>query len=215
MLDMDADTSEQFQGIYFVFLDRDGVINRKPAEDQTIFHWRDFDLLPGVELAIAQLNAIRHKVMIITNQRGIALGLYSEQDLMELHQHLEAHLSLHGAYMDSISFRPHDRNVCDCRKPQPAMIQQAFDDFPGAAPANSVIIGDSISDIEGGTRVGVRTIFIEGEPAFQKLGAPKAARMATYTTSSLYEVVVELLTTDRASGQAASQSNGSKVTASL
>jgi len=214
MLDMDADPSKKFQGIHFVFLDRDGVINRKPAEDQTIYRWRDFDLLPGVESAIARLNGIGHKVMIVTNQRGIALGSYSEQDLMELHQQLEAHLRLHGAHVDAIYFCPHDRNECDCRKPGPAMFHQAFEDFPGATPANSVIIGDSISDIEAGIRLGMRTIFVEGDPAFQKPGVQKAAESATHTSSSLYNAVYELLTTGHALGQPSSESAAHHVTPS-
>jgi D-glycero-D-manno-heptose 1,7-bisphosphate phosphatase len=85
---MNDSSLPQIQGIEYVFLDRDGVINRKPPEDQTISRWKDFDILPGVEEAIARLNASGRKVIVVTNQRAIALGQYTKEDLDRLHTRL-------------------------------------------------------------------------------------------------------------------------------
>jgi D-glycero-D-manno-heptose 1,7-bisphosphate phosphatase len=190
---MDVDSPRPTRRIQFVFLDRDGVINRKPSEDRTISRWEDFEILPGVEEAIARLNSTGRKVIVITNQRGIALGKYTEKDLEMLHASLREHMAQHHAHIDAIYYCPHDRGVCDCRKPGPGMFEQAFRDFPQASGSNSAMIGDSISDIEGGLRLGMRTIFIEGDPAFQKPGADRAAALAMHRCRSLAEAVSQHL----------------------
>ncbi len=178
-----------FSRVRFVFLDRDGVINRKAPEGQYVSIWNDFHMLAGVEPAISRLNRSGYKVIVVTNQRGVALGLYTEQDIMNLHEQLATHLSLFDAYIDAIYYCPHDKNECDCRKPGPALFEQAFRDFPDASPANSVVIGDSISDIEAGIRLGMPTIFIQGEQQYQKPGAERAASLATAVASSLLDAV--------------------------
>jgi D-glycero-D-manno-heptose 1,7-bisphosphate phosphatase len=188
---MNDSSLPQIQGIEYVFLDRDGVINRKPPEDQTISSWKDFDVLPGVEEAIARLNASGRKVIVVTNQRAIALGQYTKEDLDRLHARLREHLAAYNARIDAIYYCPHDRNQCDCRKPGPGLFQRAFREFPGANPAHSVMIGDSLSDIEAGARLGMKTIFIHGDPLFQKPGAEKAAALATYEAQSLLDAVLQ------------------------
>jgi len=190
-------SAESFESVRYVFLDRDGVVNRKPAEDQTIFRWSDFDVLPGVEASIRLLNECGYKAIIVTNQRGIALGRYTAEDLTQLHQHLQEHLASFGAHLDAIYYCPHDRNQCDCRKPEAGMIHAAFRDFPEATVHNSVIIGDSISDIELGVRLGMKTIFVQGDPRFQKPGAERAAANATLVVTSLHQAVFDVLAGSR------------------
>ena len=182
-----------FQNIVNVFLDRDGVINRKPPEGQFISNWRHFDILPGVEEAIARLNGTGHKVIVVTNQRGVSLRNYTEQDLVELHRRLLDHLASCGARIDAIYYCPHDREQCDCRKPRPGMFLRAFKEFPGASNSNSVMIGDSISDIQAGLQLGMKTIFIHGDPSVQKPGAERAAAMATVSSHSLRDAVSRYL----------------------
>jgi D-glycero-D-manno-heptose 1,7-bisphosphate phosphatase len=183
----------RFSRVRNVFLDRDGVINQKPPEGHYISKWDDFQILPGVETAIAKLNHSGHKVILVTNQRGIALGLYSEDDLLRLHEKLRNHLALFDAHLDAIYFCPHDKNECGCRKPGPGMFEQAFNDFPTVSSANSVVIGDSISDIEAGIHLGMPTIFIQGNPEHQKPGADKAASLADAVAGSLLEAVNRFL----------------------
>jgi D-glycero-D-manno-heptose 1,7-bisphosphate phosphatase len=179
-----------------VFLDRDGVINRKMPEGQYVTDWRHFELLPGVPHAIAQLNQAGLRVLVVTNQRGIALGLYTAADVHAIHAQLQRILSVNGAHVDGFYLCPHDKAQCNCRKPLPGLFEQANKQFPTIEPATSVIIGDSLSDIEFGRNLGMRTIFIEGDEAHrhhQKPGASKAADLAELRFPSLPEAVNHLL----------------------
>jgi len=178
-----------FTQVVNVFLDRDGVINRKAPEGRYVFRWSDFHLVPGVEEAIARLNALGHKVIVVTNQRGVALGLYTAEDIAKLHDQLAAHLALFDAHIDAIYYCPHDKNKCDCRKPGTALFEEAFRDFPGASPANSVMIGDSISDIKAGIRLGMPTIFIKGDLELQKPRAERGASLADAVAETLLDAV--------------------------
>jgi D-glycero-D-manno-heptose 1,7-bisphosphate phosphatase len=176
-----------------VFLDRDGVINRKAPEGDYVAHWAEFDILPGVAQAIAALNRSGRRVFLVTNQRGVALGLYSKQDVERLHAQLAEHLAGHGAHLDGYYYCPHDKNVCACRKPLPGLFEQAFNAFPEARAEPSVMIGDSLSDIEAGRAMGMATIFIEGEPERRKAGAEKAAKLADSVASSLSQAIEPLI----------------------
>lgn len=187
-----SDIAPFAQAIY-VFLDRDGVINRKAPEGQYVSCWDDFHPLPGAEQAIARLNASGRKVIVVTNQRGVALGLYTAENIATLHEQLAAHLALFDAHIDAIYYCPHDRNECNCRKPGIALFEKAFRDFPGASAANSVMIGDSISDIEAGVRLGMPTVFIRGNRDHQKPGAERAASLATAVADTLLDAVNQYL----------------------
>ena len=153
----------QFADVRFVFLDRDGVINRKAREGEYVASWKDFVLLPGVERAIALLNQSSRKVIVVTNQRGIALRRYSEAEVASVHESLRGYLSSRGAHLDAIYICPHDYGQCTCRKPATGLLEQAFRDFPEASASNSVMIGDTESDILAGTRMGMRTVLITDE----------------------------------------------------
>ncbi len=182
-----------FSGIRTVFLDRDGVINRKAPEGEYIARWGDFHFLPGAEEAIAALNRSGRRVIVVTNQRGVALGRYTSADVDALHAQMQKHLADHGARIDAFYCCPHDKNQCECRKPKTGLIEQAFRDFPDASAVTSLIIGDSLSDIEAARRLGMRSIFIEGDPETQKAGAGKAAALADAVCGSLVEAGREFL----------------------
>lgn len=179
----------RFCNVGFVFLDRDGVINRKAIEGEYIENWSQFLILPGVEEAIRSLNHDGKTVAVVTNQRGIALGRYTTVDLAAIHRQLQEHLGQGGAHIDGFYFCPHDKNQCECRKPGTAMIEQAFRDFPKAKAENSILIGDSLSDIQTAKKMGMRSIFIEGEADRRKPGAEKAAELADAVCHSLAEAV--------------------------
>ncbi|HVT99482.1 MAG TPA: HAD-IIIA family hydrolase, partial [Acidobacteriaceae bacterium] len=157
-----------FRDVRYIFLDRDGVINRKAPEGKYIAHWNELNMLPGVEAAIAALNRSERHVIVVSNQRGIALGYYTGGDVEALHTRLQEHLALHGAHIDAFYYCPHDEGECDCRKPGTGMFLQAFRDFPGASATNSLVIGDSISDIEAARELKMPSIFICGDPLTQK-----------------------------------------------
>ncbi len=176
-----------------VFLDRDGVVNEKMPEGRYVTQWSDFQLLPGAVEAIGLLNRAGLRVVVISNQRGIALGLYTAENVRAIHAEFQKLLALSGAYVDGFYFCPHDKGQCNCRKPLPGLFEQAVADFPGIAAASSVMIGDSKSDIEFGRRLGMTTAFIDGDPQRQKPDAETARELADLRYSSLHEAVNDLL----------------------
>jgi len=186
-------SSPSFANIRYVFLDRDGVINRKPPEGQYVNNWDRFQVLPGVEAAIAKLNRSGRTVIVVTNQRGIALGYYTEADVRGVHEQLQRYLAQSGGHIDAFYFCPHDKNECGCRKPKTGLFEQALLDFPEASISNSIVIGDSLSDIEAAHNFGAPSIFIEGNPEFQKPGAETARSLANASSASLPEAVDRFL----------------------
>jgi D-glycero-D-manno-heptose 1,7-bisphosphate phosphatase len=180
----------ELANISHVFLDRDGVLNRNPPHGQFVTRWEDFELLPGVEEAVAKLNRSGRKVIVVTNQRGIALGLYSHQDLDRMHDRLRQRLAVHGARLDAIYVCPHDDGQCNCRKPLTGLFEEAFQDFPAARPGNSVMVGDSLRDIEAGMRLGMRTVFVDPNTVTSE--AVHARGLATISVASLSDFVQRL-----------------------
>jgi len=175
-----------------VFLDRDGVLNEKMPEGRYVTAWTEFRLLPAVPEAIARLNRAGLRVIVVSNQRGIALGLYSAADVEAIHAAMQKVLAASGAHIDAFYFCPHDKQQCTCRKPLPGMFEQAQRDFPDITAETSVMIGDSLSDVEFGQRLGMRTVFVEGDRDRQKAGAEEAARRADARAGSLAEAVEAL-----------------------
>lgn len=149
-----------FSSVRFVFLDRDGVINRKAPSGAYVRSWDQFEILPGAERAIASLNQAHRKVILVTNQRGVALGRMSESDLLSIHERLKTQLGSCEAHLDSIYYCPHDIGECQCRKPAVGLFQRAFKDFPEGRPGNSVMVGDSYSDMLAGATMGMKTILL-------------------------------------------------------
>lgn len=162
-------------------------------EGRYVTAWAEFRLLPGVPEAIARLNRAGLRVIVVSNQRGIALGLYSAADVTAIQANLQKLLGESGGHIDFFYFCPHDKKQCDCRKPLPGMFEQAQRDFPDISAETSVMIGDSLSDIEFGKRLGMRTMFVEGDPERRKTGAEKAAELADERFASLREATETLL----------------------
>jgi len=168
------------------------VLNRH-LPGSYVTSWEQFEWLPGVEEAVARLNRSGRKVILVTNQRGIALGLYSEADLHALHVRLREHLAAHGAHLDGIYYCPHDDGQCNCRKPLPGLFEQAFRDFLGANAGNSVMVGDSLSDMEAGSRLGMRSILIADPDEPPRPDADRATALATASVASLLDFVQRYL----------------------
>lgn len=169
-----------------IFLDRDGVINRK-LENDYVKNWAEFEFLSGVKEALAQLTATQHRLIIITNQRGVSRGIMSESDVQNVHQQLRDELAASGANISGIYFCPHDNHQCSCRKPDVGMFLQAQKDFPEIDFTTSVMIGDSVTDLEAGSQAGCATIFINpsskllipNPPGFNLLGEAESLIEAT------------------------------------
>lgn len=162
-------------------------------EGKYVTSWAEFHLLGGVAEAIGMLNRAGIRVIVVSNQRGVALGLYTAKQVEAMHDNLQESLKGHEGHIDGFYFCPHDRLECNCRKPLPGLFLQAQRDFPEIAAATSAMIGDSDSDIEFGRRLGMQTIFIDGDSSKQKAGAEKAAALADRRFDSLKDAVEALL----------------------
>lgn len=144
-----------------IFLDRDGVINRKAPPHDYIKLVNEFQMLPGAGDAIHLLNVAGYKVVIVTNQRGIARGLMTMEDLNQVHQFMKKELLYFDAHIDDIFVCPHDIGQCHCRKPDIGLFLQAEKKF-AINKDKSYMIGDSRTDIEAGKNYGIKTISING-----------------------------------------------------
>lgn len=164
-------------------------MNEKMPEGQYVTRQEEFRLLPGVAEAIARLNGRGIKVILVSNQRGVALGRYTSAEVDAMHAWLQTVLEKESAHLDGIYYCRHDKEECNCRKPLPGMFEEAVRSFPDIDACSSMIIGDSLSDIEFGRRLGMMCILIEGDPTRRKAGTEEARRTADFTCASLAEAV--------------------------
>ncbi len=142
-----------------VFIDRDGVINNDEGH-YYIYKKRDFKLNTDVIQGLQQLQDAGYKLIIITNQGGIAKGEYTEDDMERVHGHFLQLMFDNDIRITDIYHCPHHDSVedCDCRKPKPGMILQAIDEHD-INPKTSYLIGDSPRDIEAGQSAGLKQCF--------------------------------------------------------
>jgi histidinol-phosphate phosphatase family protein len=146
-----------------LFLDRDGVINKR-LEGDYVKTLAEFEFLDGVPEALKKLSGIFGKVIIVTNQQGIGKGLYTENDLHIIHSYLLDEIEKHEGRIDKVYFSPHLASANHPnRKPGIGMALEAKKDFPEIDFSRSMIAGDSISDMQFGKGCGMRTIFISEE----------------------------------------------------
>ncbi len=140
-----------------VFVDRDGTLNRDvdylSSPDQ-------FELFPDVAASVRRLNLAGLKVIVVTNQSGIARGYFLLADLHSIHRKLQDCLAQSRAWLDDVLFCPHHPDDgCWCRKPNPGMIEQALARYP-IDVSKSYIVGDRHIDIELAHRVGAKSVLV-------------------------------------------------------
>lgn len=147
-----------------LFLDRDGVLNANVAEGRYVESAEGWRLLPGVGEALREVRRRDPDVrlIVVTNQRGVALGQVTETALQEIHERMRAELAQSGAALDGIYICPHEVGTCDCRKPLAGLFRLALADFPDIDPADSCMVGDSLADLEAGHSFGCR-LFLVGD----------------------------------------------------
>lgn len=150
-----------------VFLDRDGVLNRRPAEHEYVTSADALELLPGVAGAVSSLQRTGYLPIVVSNQRGVARGVVSEQTLRKIERRLlEAGVPIAAFY-----YCRHDALAgCDCRKPRPGLLLEAAADYE-LDLGSSVLIGDEETDVAAGRSAGCRTVRIgvEGPTAADDL----------------------------------------------
>jgi len=147
-----------------IFLDRDGTLNEEVGY---VNHIERFTLLPRVGQAIRLLNQHEWKVVVITNQSGVARGYFPESLIHQVHQKMQDLLKREGAYLDGIYYCPHHpdigvppyRQKCRCRKPAPGLIEEAVKTL-NLDPSRSYVIGDRGGDIEFAHQVGAKAILV-------------------------------------------------------
>jgi D-glycero-D-manno-heptose 1,7-bisphosphate phosphatase len=140
-----------------LFLDRDGVINERMPDDyvQSI---SQFHFLPGVLEALYRFDQLFYKIIVVTNQQGIALEKYSHEDLDKVHSYLQYEVSKAHGRVDAIYYCPHLVGTCKCRKPEIGMAISAKNDFRDIDFDKSIMVGDSWSDIGFANKAGMKAV---------------------------------------------------------
>jgi len=145
-----------------VFFDRDGIVNESPGPGRYVTRWDDFHLIPEFPACLRSVLKMGYEAAIVTNQRAVARGLMTLDDLEDIHRRLKQLLMRrYGLALLDIAYCPHDKNECSCRKPNPGMIL-AVAGKHHLDLAGSWMVGDSETDVEAGRRAGCRTILVSG-----------------------------------------------------
>jgi len=166
-----AKSSKSLLPIRAVFLDRDGVINRKAPASEYITRWSEIEFLPGSIEAVALLNKSGFEVIVVTNQRGIATGKIKLSNLEEINRRIKAAISEKNGALSAIYYCPHDTSDdCTCRKPRPGMLLHAAN-IHCLDLSKCWMVGDSPSDIEAGKRAGCRTALIASSHVVKDVNA--------------------------------------------
>ena len=143
-----------------LFLDRDGVINKKRDKDyvKTI---AEFEFLPNALAAIANFSNFFGRIIIVTNQQGVGKGIMSEQDITEIHRHLMTKVQEAGGTIDAVYHAPQlVAQKSAMRKPEIGMAVKAGNDFPAIDFTRSIMVGDSPSDMEFGRRAKMVNVLV-------------------------------------------------------
>jgi len=147
-----------------LFLDRDGVVN---VEKNYLHKIEDFELLEGIVEVCRAYQQKEYRIIIVTNQSGIARGYYTDEDFHRLSEWMKGHFASMGVDITDIFYCPHHEEIsghCDCRKPSPGMFLDAQRRY-GIDMAASVMIGDNERDITAAKRAGVGTNILLSETA--------------------------------------------------
>ncbi len=161
-------------------MDRDGTIARDVNYCRRV---EDFEILSGVPEAIRLLNESRFKVVVVTNQSGVARGYFTEETLAQIHKKMIDELKRHKAMVDAVYYCPHHPDdACDCRKPGTALFLRAVKKL-AIDPRLSYVVGDMQMDIDAGKALACKTILVTtGPQAGNNITVPP-----DYTAHSLLE----------------------------
>jgi histidinol-phosphate phosphatase family protein len=143
-----------------LFLDRDGVINERNFEGY-ITSKSDFKFLPKVIEGLKVLSKQFSRIIVVTNQQGIAKGIMTEETLGEIHTFMIDALKIEGIHIDNVSFASNFKGAeMDRRKPKSSMAFEAQTTFPEIDFKKSIMVGDTDSDLKFGMNLGMTTVLI-------------------------------------------------------
>jgi D-glycero-D-manno-heptose 1,7-bisphosphate phosphatase len=192
-----------------VFLDKDGTLI--PDIPHNVDHFL-ITLSDKAVDGLRKLQSAGYKLIVVTNQSGIAKGLFKECDLIAVHRKIMSLLRLNGVLLDGFYYCPHDINgkvepynlPCDCRKPQPGMLLKAAEDHQ-LDLQKSWMIGDILNDVECGNRAGCKSILIDNKNETEWLEGP--FRTPLYTANTINEACDLILGTQKEDEARLSQVN--------
>jgi len=147
-------------------LDRDGVLN---VDKEYLHKAEDVEWIPGSLEAVVWLNRQGIRVIVVTNQSGVARGFFTERDVKELHRWMTGEVRKTGGEIAAFYYCPHLPGAavkqydveCECRKPKPGMVLQALQDY-NVKPGDAFLIGDSSRDVEAAEAAGIRGFLFPG-----------------------------------------------------
>lgn len=144
-----------------VFIDRDGTIN---VDGPYLSDPDRFEMYPGVGEGVKRLQDAGFKIIVVTNQSGIARGYFTEDDLAAVHERMKKEFARFGVTLDAIYYCPHHPDEgCGCRKPEPGLLLKAIAEHD-IDPAMSYVVGDKPLDVVAGRRIGAKTVLVASEP---------------------------------------------------
>lgn len=182
-----------------VFLDRDGTINTEVNYLHTI---EELVFIPKAIEAIRLLNQNGYKVIVVTNQAGVAKGYYEEEDIWKLHDYMQSELKKNNAWVDNFKYCPYHPSgkvkkyikESEERKPGIGMFLAAEEKYE-VEKENSWMIGDAVTDMVAGKKYGISTILVStghGKESYQKRGCPY-----DYFVKDIYEAVELVIRKDK------------------
>ncbi|MBU1369414.1 MAG: HAD-IIIA family hydrolase [Bacteroidetes bacterium] len=157
---MSLNPLNSIKGDWSLFLDRDGVINKRPLNDY-VRQVEDFHFLPGTLEALRYFNEVFARIIVITNQQGVGKGLMTIEKLHDIHSWMQEFVKQNGGRIDAIySCTDLASAPNNCRKPDLAMAKQAQQAYPEIRPEHAIMVGDTASDILFGKNAGMKTVLI-------------------------------------------------------
>ncbi len=170
-----------------LFLDRDGVINRRIVGGY-VSRWEDFQLLEGVQEAMAVFTRKFGHIIVVSNQQGVGKGLLTINQVEKIHEKMIEEVRLGGGRIDRVFFSPYlSEEKHPDRKPGTGMAFKARKDFPGISFDKSIMVGDSLSDMMFGKQLGMIKVLITDEYTEEE-----AMQMADFNFPGLYQFSLAL-----------------------
>ncbi len=143
-----------------IILDRDGVLNRRPPKAEYVRTWDNFEWLPGSREALRLFRDANYRVIVVSNQAGVARGALTETDLLQIHERMRVDAALTGGEIHAIYYCPHGwDDGCECRKPKPGLLFQAQRELH-LDLSRTLFIGDDERDAEAAYAAGCPTTLV-------------------------------------------------------